>query len=262
MLNLLLSFTLLLTPDPLFDAVKQIATDEINDCAPRFRLEKRGGLSDPGQIFYLAKGIDDRLTRLNITVHRVPPADLDKMWLSLSPSVGTDGVSAGFSGFSCGSKARRSGGTAGIMMHSHDGVFMVLTQLFYRGQSPSIEARDADKQFLEGLNRRLLSKSRGLQSEDVSPMNVNGLTVASITGPRGERLVDLTRYCQVLNLQLSTNSVLGTASFTAGGEQVIIPLAAKKLKDGPRWIDTTDISLIKDGKWYVSYAALQEARGQ
>lgn len=103
---------MLLTPDPLFDAVRQIATEEINGCAPRFRLEKRGGLSDePGQIFYLAKGIDDRLTRLNITVHRVPPADLVEMWLALSPNVATDGVSTGFSGFSCGSKARRSGGT-------------------------------------------------------------------------------------------------------------------------------------------------------
>jgi hypothetical protein len=42
---------------------------------------------------------------------------------------------------------------------------------------------------------------------------------------------------------------------------VIIPLAAREIKDGPRWIETNDISLIKNGKWYVSYAALQEALG-
>jgi hypothetical protein len=75
-------------------------------------------------------------------------------------------------------------------------------------------------------------------------------------------LVDLDSYCQAYNLQLSTNHLLGTASFTAGGEQVIIPLAAKNIKDGARWIETTDISVIKDGKWYVSIAALQDARGQ
>jgi hypothetical protein len=89
---------------------------------------------------------------------------------------------------------------------------------------------------------------------------LNGIAVAQANGPRGERLVDLTRYCQAYNLALNTNQVLGTASFMAGGEQVIIPLAAKRVKDGARWIDTTDISLIKDGKWYVSYAALEEAR--
>ncbi|MGI8922566.1 MAG: hypothetical protein ACR2HJ_00765 [Fimbriimonadales bacterium] len=92
-------------------------------------------------------------------------------------------------------------------------------------------------------------------------MNIGGTQVGSVNGPGGERLFDPVRYCQALNPELSTNDLLGTASFTSGGELVVIPLAAKKLKDGGRWIQTTDISLVKNGKWYVSYAGLQDARG-
>jgi hypothetical protein len=109
--------------------------------------------------------------------------------------------------------------------------------------------------------RKFLAETSGFQCSVGGNVNLGGSSVGSVTGPGGERLVDLTRYCQVLNLQLNTNQLLGTASFTVGAEQVVIPLAAKKVKDGGRWIDTNDISVIKGGKWYVSYAALQDAVG-
>jgi hypothetical protein len=254
--------TVLVAPDPLYDAVKQIVGSELASCSTRFTVENRGGQSEPGTIFYLTTAIDSGRARLTITVHRVAPAEADRAWVMLGPNLATDGVSAGFSGLPSGSKARRMASDVALAMHSTDGVFVASAQVTHHGTRPNSETLEADKVFVEGLARRMLAKCRGLQSSEMASLQVNGASVGSITGPRGERLADLVRYCQALNLQLNTNTELGTASFTSGGEQVIIPLAAKKIKDGARWIDSTDISLIKDGKWYVSYAALQEARGQ
>jgi hypothetical protein len=94
----------------------------------------------------------------------------------------------------------------------------------------------------------LATPSTGLQ--------VAGSTIATVLGPRGERLVDFAAYCAALNLTPQWNQRLGTASFGT----VIVPLAAKGIKSGSRWIDSDDISLVHGGKWFVSFEALEAAR--
>lgn len=188
-------------------------------------------------------------------------------WVSTGPAAISSEPALGFSDLPIGQQARRGAGGGAATLSAYDGRVFVDARVVYRGRPANGEPEwissdpNGDKTICEGLTRRTLARVRGLKAQITTNVSVAGSAVGAVNGPRGERLVDLQHYCQALNLQLSTNGNLGTASFTAGGEQVVIPLAAKKIKDGARWIDTNDISLIKDGKWYVSYAALQEARG-
>ncbi len=193
-------------------------------------------------------------------------ADPAVHWVGSGPAAVSAEPSVGFSGLPLGTDCRRNSSTGAIGIDTYDGIIFVDVTVSYRGRPTGGEPEwirtdpSGDLLRCEGVARRLLARLRGERAIGAPNLTVGGSPVGSVTGPRGERLVDLTRYCQAYNLQLSTNQVLGTASFTAGGEQVIIPLAAKSIKDGARWIDTTDISLIKEGKWFVSYAALEEAR--
>lgn len=189
-------------------------------------------------------------------------------WVGSGPSLASNEPSLAFSGLPIGTDSRRSISNGAIGLDTYDGPIFVDVVVSYRGRptggEPDWLRSDPEGDLIrcEGVTRRLLARIRGLKAVNAANLTVAGSPVGSVRGPRGERLVDLVRYCQALNISLNTNAEMGTASFTYGGELVIIPLAAKKIKAGARWIDTIDISLIKDGKWYVSYAALQDARGQ
>lgn len=210
------------------------------------------------------------LATLSLSAQRISTRHTpEEYWTGISPALLSNEPPLGYSGFPVAENARRGGSQASSFLQAYDGRIFVKCSLSYRpyidqGGIPRWRAADpeGDKDVCEGIARFTLAEVRGFDGQQSSPVNIGGFPIAALTGPRGERLVDLAGYCQVLELNLRTNGVLGTASFTVGGEQVIIPLAAKGIKDGPRWIETNDISLIKDGKWYVSYAALQEARGQ
>lgn len=249
----------------LFDEARVIARTEISN-SEGFAVESDGGRD--GDAFVVTVSGRRSADHASIATHiskAASEANAEKNWVWGSPSV-KPGPAPAFSELPVGTVARCGSGTGNIWSEARDGSFTVKVSVRYAGTGPRGSVawqaghRPADKLAVEGILRRSLAKCRGLQAVSAGNTTLNGTVVAQTNGPRGERLVDLTRYCQAYNLQLSTNQILGTASFTAGGEQVIIPLAAKSIKDGARWIDTTDISLIKEGKWFVSYAALEEAR--
>lgn len=255
----LVSMAALSTGDELYGPVGDIAKSEVAACEGWVRFSADGD-NQANSITYAALARRDNIHTIHVVAYKVRTEQLaDRLWADLRPSVRTTEPETGFSGLPIGSKTRRIQGRGAIALHAIDGLFA--TNVYINFPSPPATL-ESDKELVEGLTRRTLARCRGLQAQAASNMNVGGASVSSITGPRGERLVDLVRYCQALNLQLSTNGPLGTASFSSGGEMVIVPLSAKKIKDGGRWIESLDISLIKDGKWYVSYAALQEARGQ
>lgn len=209
------------------------------------------------------------LATLSLSAQRISTRHTpEDYWKGIRPALPSNEPPSGYSGFPVAENARRGGSQASSFLQAYDGRIFVDCSVSYRpyidqGGIPRWRSTDpeGDKDVCEGIVRFTLAQVRGFDAQQASPVGVGGASVASLTGPRGERLVDLAGYCQALGLNLRTNGVLGTASFTAGGEEVIVPLAARKVKDGPRWIDTNDISLIRGDKWYVSYAALQEARG-
>ncbi len=260
MLSLLIILSTLspTTVDELYQEVGEIARSEVNG-APAFVRFSASGDDLPDSTQYVVSARRQNVHSLRLVVRKVRTEQAAaRLWADLEPSVRPTHPAVGFSGLPIGSKTRRIEGARALALQVGDGLFVAEVLLVYGPPS----TREADKDLVEGITRRTLARCRGLQAQATAQMTVGGTAIGSITGPRGERLVDLQRYTQVLGLQLTTNQQRGTASFTSGGEMVIIPLAAKRIKDGPRWIDTSDISLIKDGKWYVSYAALQEARGQ
>lgn len=246
----------------------EIVRDELGRL-PTFVLE---GVSNTAGTSFLVSGRairrSDGASAL-MTVNRIrDTSDAKLYWVSTGSATGPIEPQPAFSGLPIGENAQCSSSGGASHVRAHDGPVFVKVTIHFRGQPGQTGTTwissdpEADRIRCERLGRRTLARIRGLKAQAAGTVNLSGSTAACVTGPRGERLVDLSRYCELLGLQLSTNESLGTASFTVGGEQVIIPLAAKKIKDGARWIETTDISLIKDGKWYVSYAALQSARGQ
>ncbi|MDQ2985270.1 MAG: hypothetical protein M3R13_00945 [Armatimonadota bacterium] len=255
-----LSLLVLAAVDNHYQQVRNIVLDELGEQSVFTGRRKSG--QDFGSYFLVVGKAERSLDRLMLVVNKAPHDEVENSWEMAAPNLASPPTSSLLSGLPCGERVRVSGGRMGTMMQAMDGIYLVRSHVGYRQGEPAAEQRTADNRIIEGLIRRALARCRGLQAQTASNMNVGGVSVGSVTGPRGERLVDLARYCQALNLQLLTNGPLGTASFSSGGEMVIVPLSAKKIKDGGRWIDSNDISLVKDGKWYVSYAALQDARGQ
>ncbi len=185
-----------------------------------------------------------------LTVYKEPnDAGASAVWNGLIPNLATHQPNLAFSGLPLGAAVRR------CAMHGIDGQLVVRAFLTYSASEPlRVAARTIRScvKVLRGGPWRCL----GLQAQAAKNINTNGTPVGSVTGPRAERLVDIVGYCKAPSLELTTNQRLGTASFTQGSEQVIIPLAALKIKDGPRWIETRDISLIKtDAGMYLMKAS-------
>ncbi|MGI8923118.1 MAG: hypothetical protein ACR2HJ_03600 [Fimbriimonadales bacterium] len=245
----------------MYDDSRAIArTEVVSD--PAFRIDRSGGDRGQDSFFYDATARRANRNSLLLTIYKRPDeTGASSVWNALTPNLRTEQSNVAFSGLPVGAAVRQNVGIrGGCSIHAIDGLFVVKAHLSYSGSRPPEGGNADDKIICEGVARRSLARCRGLQAQSAQNINVNGTEVGSLTGPRGERLVDLVRYCEALNLEMTTNQRLGTASFTQGGEQVIIPLAALKIKDGPRWIETQDISLIKSGKWYVSYAGLEATR--
>ncbi|MGI8924769.1 MAG: hypothetical protein ACR2HJ_12210 [Fimbriimonadales bacterium] len=242
----------------MYDDVRVIARDEA--ATDGFVLESGGGERTP-LLFYTAAARRASNDDLDALVYKVANDDqADVVWENIKPQTRTRLPNQGFSSLPLGSLARAGRSERGSpYVQATDGHIIVQVQINLRENRPQ-ETQEGDKITSEGVARRTLARCRGLQAQSAQNINVNGIPVGSVTGPRGERLVDLVGYCQARGLELTTNQRLGTASFTQGGEQVIIPLAALKIKDGPRWIETRDISLIKNGRWYVSYEGLESTR--
>jgi hypothetical protein len=242
--------------DEFYSDIREITRSELNT-APAFVRVSESGEDKPNSVQYIIVATRQNVHSLRLVNYKVrDQAAVDRLWRDLMPSVASTLPPTGFSGLPIGTKVRRVEDERLISLNVADGLFVTKTMLVYA----PLANQTADKDMVEGLTRRTLARCRGLQASAAAPMTIGQTSVGSITGSGGDRMVDLQRYAQALGLQLATNHVRGTATFSSGGEMVIIPLAAKKIKDGSRWIDTNDISVMKDGKWYVSYAALQEAR--
>ena len=258
---IILNLLMLTALDGHYMPVREILIDEINR-QDAFRLSRKSG-QDFGAYFIYSvnaeRGTGDRLV---VTINKVAPNGIEGTWQTSKPNAHTPPRETLMSDLPCGEKARVSQGRLGLMYQSMDGVFLLQTKLSYRGNLPPGELAASDRVLAEGLLRRCLARSRGLQTASAGSVNIAGTSVEAVTGPRGERLIDFARYCQALQISPTWNAPLGTASFIWNNEMVIVPLAAKRIKDGARWIESNDITLIRDGKWYASYAALQQARGQ
>lgn len=238
--------------------IRTIARSEVNT-ATGFVKTAESGEDRPASSSYVVIASRQNSHSLRLLIYKEQTqAAFDRLWIDLSPSVVSTLPPTGFSGLPIGTETRRVEHERLISLTVADEFFATKVMLVYAPMS----TRADDKELVEGLARRMLARSRGLQATVATPMTIGQTSVGTVNSSGGVRMVDLQRYAQALGLQLATNHVRGTASFSSGGEMVIIPLAAKRIKDGSRWIDTNDVSVINDGKWYVSYAALQEARGQ
>ncbi|MBA3726094.1 MAG: hypothetical protein H0W86_06490 [Armatimonadetes bacterium] len=256
-----LFLTLLAMGDELYDAVGAIARDEAtSDTA--FRYAGRHGENEATHFLHIVSATRENGNRLSLSAYRLATGDgAEGLWISMMPNLRTPSSGNAFSSLPVGTNARAvSGSGSGCDIQVVDGTVVVVSSISYVRSRPSEQTHEDDKIICEGIARRTLARCRGLQAQSAQNININGTPVGSVTGPRGERLVDLVGYCQARGLELTTNQRLGTASFTQDGELVVIPLAALKIKDGPRWIDTRDIALIKDGRWYVSFEGLEATR--
>jgi hypothetical protein len=258
---IILNLIILTALDGHYKPVREILVGEVNRQGA-FRLSRKSGQDFGAYFIYSVNAERGSSDRLVVTLNKVSPNEIEGSWQMSKPNAHTPPRETLLSDLPCGERARVSQGRLGRMCQSLDGVFLVQTKLSYRGQAPPEELAATDSVLAEGLLRRCLARSRGLQTASAASVNIAGTSVEAVTGPRGERLIDFARYCQALQISPTWNAPLGTASFIWNNEMVIVPLAAKRIKDGARWIESNDITLIRDGKWYASYAALQQARGQ
>lgn len=170
-----------------------------------------------------------------------------------------------FTNLPIGSEMRRHAGRGSASKDAFDGTFFVFVQITYRGsgtrgnvQWQTVD-REGDKVACEGLARRCLARLRNLEAQSAGNVQVGTTSVPSAMGPRGDRLVQLTTYCTARGVTLSVNARQGTASFSAHGVQVIVPLAAKRIKAGSEWYDSNDISIIRNAHWFVPLTAIENA---
>lgn len=75
----------------------------------------------------------------------------------------------------------------------------------------------------------------------------------------GVTLVDVAEYAQVKRLALRRNPVLGTIQLSKGDQVAILPLAAKAMKLGGRWLDVREFTALRDVRMVAPLAPLEDA---
>lgn len=187
-----------------------------------------------------------------------------KSWIAgLISATGTNPTT--FSGLPLGHNVHKADGRGGMGFTSRAGLYTVQISISAYQSLPgnpptfSIDDRESDQQLIEGLTRFALAAANGLDSHVAEPLNVAGTQVSTVTGTAGGRLANLRQYCQAKGVTVDIDSRASKATFTFQGRLVTIPLAATKISAGQTWIESDDISILRAGEWFVSYAALQSA---
>jgi hypothetical protein len=170
-----------------------------------------------------------------------------------------------YSGLSIGACTRRYTSANAASIECYDGKFLVIVRIHYRGRStrPADGYNSADpagdRIACEGIARRVLARARGLEAVAATTVTVGSASVPALTGSRGDVLVELRSYCLARGLSLTMNARQSTASFQSGSRTVIVPLAANRIKGGSAWYSSQDISVMRNGQWYVPLNALSSA---
>jgi len=110
---------------------------------------------------------------------------------------------------------------------------------------------------VEGIARKIIASVAGKNSTQRPNAVVNGQSMPCRKGAEGKDMVPLASWCSARGISVSTNSRLGTATFTRNGKTVIIALGARAIKVGADWRDLGDTIALHEGKWYVPLAALE-----
>ncbi len=201
---------------------------------------------------------------MSILIRKVPQDSMaPEFWVSTGPSTGYQDRKAAFSDYPVGAGTRRTAGSGGMTIDTYDGTFFVNVQILYRGSGArgNVEwlssDREGDKTACEGIARRTLARLRALETTSSTSTRVGLENVLCLSGPRGETLANIDGFCRGRGWALRVNARQGICAFTAGSRDVIVPLAAKGIKVGSQWVETRDISVSKDGLWYVSLEALR-----
>lgn len=223
---------------------------------------------DPPSTYYLRSKRSSDLAEITLTV-RVTPANVktSEMFRELRPSMGPAAIDFAASGYPLGTELRNPVTPGGVSVASYFGDYMVEAGIGYRGKRingrPKFFSEDpeGDKIAVEGLARRTLARLAALSATAISPYKVNGKDVPAYRGLKGETLVNIDAWCNAKGYKLTVNARQGICWFDAGGAKVTVPLAARKLSTGSRWIASSDISISVGQLWFVPLAALEEADG-
>jgi hypothetical protein len=239
-----------------FDSVKFFVNLELENSARFYKLGEAGpGDANANRFTYSVEAYDGTRDML-ITVRKDTPERISEKWRELGKGLVTDGASAGFSDLPLGRKARRYRSDSEFYIQSIDTDYLVQTRIRFRHHTPDGEDYKAEEAFLEGVNRRLLARCSGQDYLNGVSHGGSMPDVLISHGDSGDILVDLTAVCKAFGINLVVDHLRGIAKFG----DVVIPLAATRIKKDDKWIETPDISVILKGRWYVSLEALQAAR--
>lgn len=231
---------------------------------PGFRMESTSNIR--GEDFEIDGRRHSDYARLSIRLLKLDrESDSPRFWDRLMPQLVYTKSYAGFSEFPIGTNTRRYASGGGNGLDTYEGTYFVQIQTAYKGSGArgnvtwNATDREGDKVACEGLARRCLARLQNLDARTASNVTVGAASLPSVQGSRGDRLVPLSAYCAARNVALSVNQRQGTASFTANGRLVVVPLAAHRIKAGSQWYDSNDISILRNGQWYVPLTAIEGA---
>ncbi len=201
---------------------------------------------------------------LSIDAYRFPPSRQPiECWkqLVLFNAAYAD-INLPFSNMPLGVECRRFD-RFGPDLYSYHGRGFVHAVIKYRasGTSGHVVWRDGlksnDLTDLEGIARRVIAAVAGKDSSALSNVTVAGQSLLRRRGADGVALVPLHSWCEARGITLSTNSRLGTASFSRNGHTVIVPLGARAIKLGSQWVDIGDTVALHEGNWYAPLNLLE-----
>jgi hypothetical protein len=172
---------------------------------------------------------------------------------------------ATFSGMPLGHNLHSSSTSGGIGIYARAGVYNSHVSISAYPSAPgnppsfTVSDREGDQQIIEGLARFSLAAANGLVAAPSEPIGVSGAQVPTLLGPEGGRLVDLQSYCLAKGTTAIIDLLAGKATTTYAGRDVLVPLGSTKVLAGQEWFESNDITVVRDGRWFVPLANLQAA---
>lgn len=242
-----------------FQASRPITRENIDNCevvSAGFRREGEFASIDLAATHFLGiSGKQSFIQRVNRTMQLGTLAD----W----PQGGWSGLPAGDESHSVYS---RTSGSAHIYIFY--GAYVVHAILNYSGTGApghitwSGNDKPGDRLAVEGFCRDILANAVGARLRSASNVNVNGHVITGVKqDDGGNRYVPISAWCLARNIVLAENRPHGTGSFSYGGKQFVLPVAAEKIKAGTEWKDLNGFLVRSGGRWYAPLQGLENAIG-
>ena len=113
------------------------------------------------------------------------------------------------------------------------------------------ETLAADYRQMEDLTRRILGRMAAIDSISIAPMMINNKSVLARKSLSGEVLLSMGQWAAARGFDLQQQKWNQLYYFKLGNKEVIIPMAANKIRVEGKWLEGKEISALYRGCWYV-----------